>query len=117
MPHETFYEAVRRHGVARRDFLRFCATTTALLGLESTVYTQVVKALETAKRPPIYWLNFAACTCCSESLIKSSHPLGEGASLIGRVGEGEAHAVILQSSIGAHRIVDMFTGEQLPRIC
>lgn len=75
MPHETFYEAVRRHGVSRRDFLRFCATTTALLGLESTVCPQIVNALETVKRPPIFWLNFAACSCCTESLVKSSHPL------------------------------------------
>jgi len=75
MLQETFYEAVRRNGVTRRDFLRFCATTTALLGLEQTFYPQVVKALESTTRPPIYWMNFAACTCCSESLIKSSHPL------------------------------------------
>lgn len=75
MLNETFYDAVRRAGVSRRDFLRFCATTTALLGLESTALPQVVKALESKLRPPIYWLNFAACTCCSESVIKSSHPL------------------------------------------
>jgi hydrogenase small subunit len=31
--------------------------------------------METKPRPRIYWLNFAACTCCTESLIKSSHPL------------------------------------------
>jgi hydrogenase small subunit len=75
MPQETFYEAVRRNGVSRRDFLRFCATTTALLGLDQAALAQVVKALESTSRPPIYWMNFAACTCCSESLIKSSHPL------------------------------------------
>jgi hydrogenase small subunit len=72
---ETFYEAARRTGVSRRDFLRFCATTTAYLGLETTLIPTVVKALETTPRPPVYWLNFAACSCCSESLIKSSHPL------------------------------------------
>lgn len=81
MPAETFYEAVRRSGVSRRDFLRFCATTAAFLGLEGTVLPQIVNALETQKRPPIYWLNFAACSCCSESLIKSSHPLASEALL------------------------------------
>jgi hydrogenase small subunit len=81
MPAETFYEAVRRSGVSRRDFLRFCATTAAFLGLEGSALPQVVKALETQKRPPIYWLNFAACSCCSESLIKSSHPLASEALL------------------------------------
>jgi hydrogenase small subunit len=55
--------------------MRFCATTTAFLGLETALTSQVVEALETNPRPPIYWLNFAACSCCTESLIKSSHPL------------------------------------------
>lgn len=82
MPAETFYEAVRRSGLSRRGFLRFCATTAAYLGLESSALPQVVKALETQKRPPIYWLNFAACSCCSESIIKSSHPLA-GDALLG----------------------------------
>ncbi|MDX2033358.1 MAG: hydrogenase small subunit [Blastocatellia bacterium] len=81
MSSETFYEAVKRSGVSRRDFLRFCATTTAFLGLESTVFPQVVKALDTVKRPPIFWLNYAACSCCSESMIKSSHPLASDALL------------------------------------
>lgn len=87
MPAETFYAAVRRSGVSRRDFLRFCATTTAFLGLEGTALPQVVKALETQKRPPIYWLNFAACSCCSESLIKSSHLTPEVAAAIAPVVE------------------------------
>ena len=43
---------------------------------------------------------------------------GEGAepSRIGTV-SAEAEGVILKSIIGAKRIVDMFSGEQLPRIC
>jgi hydrogenase expression/formation protein HypE len=45
-----------------------------------------------------------------------SHPSGKSASIIGRVDEGHA-GVTLKSRIGASRIVDMFTGEQLPRIC
>lgn len=48
--------------------------------------------------------------------IMTSHPDGKGSSLIGRVGEGSS-GVMLKSRIGATRIVDMFTGEQLPRIC
>ena len=75
MQHETFYDAVRRGGMSKRDFLRFCMMTTAGLGLKSTVLPDVVKALETKPRPPVYWLNFSACTCCTESLIRNSHPL------------------------------------------
>jgi hydrogenase expression/formation protein HypE len=41
---------------------------------------------------------------------------GEAAAIIGGVSD-EPESVILKSVIGANRIVDMFTGEQLPRIC
>jgi hydrogenase expression/formation protein HypE len=48
--------------------------------------------------------------------LMTAHPFGKGASIIGKVGEGHA-GVTMKSRIGASRIVDMFTGEQLPRIC
>jgi hydrogenase expression/formation protein HypE len=48
--------------------------------------------------------------------LMTAHPFGKGASIIGKVGEGHS-GVTLKSRIGASRIVDMFTGEQLPRIC
>jgi hydrogenase expression/formation protein HypE len=46
-----------------------------------------------------------------------SQPLGAGASLIGTVSQDPAKLVTMRSSIGAGRIVDMLSGEQLPRIC
>ena len=46
-----------------------------------------------------------------------SHPLGRGASAIGYVGAGPPARVTMRSGIGANRIVDMLSGEQLPRIC
>ena len=45
-----------------------------------------------------------------------SHPLGREASLIGRVSGGEP-GVIMKTLVGSSRIVDMISGEQLPRIC
>jgi hydrogenase expression/formation protein HypE len=48
--------------------------------------------------------------------ILKKHPQGESSSLIGAVSD-EPEGVVLKSRIGASRIVDMFTGEQLPRIC
>jgi hydrogenase expression/formation protein HypE len=63
-------------------------------------------------------INFFPGNRVDKSLeLMQSHPLGVGASLLSHVGANETPAVILQSRIGAHRIVDMFTGEQLPRIC
>lgn len=49
--------------------------------------------------------------------IMSEHTTGTSARRIGSVTEDARPIVTLRSSIGATRIVDMFSGEQLPRIC
>jgi hydrogenase expression/formation protein HypE len=49
--------------------------------------------------------------------ILKSHPLGNSSCLIGKVTDDPSPAVVMKSKIGATRIVDMFSGEQLPRIC
>jgi hydrogenase expression/formation protein HypE len=45
------------------------------------------------------------------------HPLGEEACVIGEVVSEHPERVVLQTGIGGRRIVDMLSGEQLPRIC
>jgi len=45
------------------------------------------------------------------------HPLGRRASCIGHVVDTHAGVVTLRNRIGSMRIVDMLSGEQLPRIC
>lgn len=49
--------------------------------------------------------------------VMRSHPLGSGAGVVGRVAEEGSGLVTLKSRIGTTRIVDMLSGEQLPRIC
>ncbi len=50
--------------------------------------------------------------------ILRAHPLGQGAQRIGAVrADGRPGVVTMKSRIGATRIVDMLSGEQLPRIC
>ncbi len=71
----TFYEEAQGNGVSRRDFLKFCATMAAFLGLEASGVSQIVKALESKPRLPVIWFHFQECTCCSESFIRASHPL------------------------------------------
>lgn len=46
-----------------------------------------------------------------------NHPLGNNASIIGNVVQEHKGRVIMRTSIGSTRIVDMISGEQLPRIC
>ncbi len=45
------------------------------------------------------------------------HPLGAGAAVIGEMRDEHPGKVVLRSRIGGSRIVDMLSGEQLPRIC
>ena len=49
--------------------------------------------------------------------ILARHPASAGATRIGVVSDAPAGLVTQRSRIGATRIVDMLTGEQLPRIC
>jgi hydrogenase expression/formation protein HypE len=46
-----------------------------------------------------------------------SHPLGSEAEIIGEVGSRSGGDVILKTTIGTSRTLDMLTGDQLPRIC
>lgn len=45
------------------------------------------------------------------------HPLGRAAAIIGEVVDAHPGKVFLRSRIGGMRVVDMLSGEQLPRIC
>ena len=45
------------------------------------------------------------------------NPVSHRAAYIGQVEDGHAGAVLLRSRIGGTRVVDMLSGEQLPRIC
>lgn len=71
----TYFEEATRKGYSRRDFAKFCTMMGAFMGLEASGVAQVTKALETQKRLPVIWLHFQECTCCSESFIRSSHPM------------------------------------------
>ena len=57
----------------------------------------------------------AAANAAVEAL--RSHPLGEGAAVIGRVGDDPPGLVLLKTSFGGTRIVDLLVGDPLPRIC
>ncbi|MDD5298796.1 MAG: hydrogenase small subunit [Rhodocyclaceae bacterium] len=71
---KTLEEVERRLDMSRRDFLQFCATVAATMGLPAGAEAAVAKAIETAKRPPVIWLHFQECTGCSESLLRAEHP-------------------------------------------
>ncbi len=72
---ETYYESIINNGYSRRDFMKFATFMAAYMGLETSSIGQVVKALETTPRIPVIWEHFQECTCCSESFIRSDHPI------------------------------------------
>ena len=49
--------------------------------------------------------------------VMRGHPLGADAAIIGTVKADHPGVVMMKSRIGVSRIVDMISGEQLPRIC
>ncbi|MCB0637579.1 MAG: hydrogenase small subunit [Lewinella sp.] len=71
----TYYEELRQRGYSRRDFMKFCTTMAAYMGLQASGAAQISEALMTKPRVPVIWLHFQECTCCSESFIRSSHPI------------------------------------------
>lgn len=72
---ETIYELAEKKGVSRREFLSFCAAMAAALGLDATAVPKIAEALEKKARPPVIWLHFQECTGCSESFIRTAHPV------------------------------------------
>jgi len=45
------------------------------------------------------------------------HPLGRGAAIVGQVVGDHRGLVVAETPLGAHRVIDVPLGEQLPRIC
>ncbi len=63
-------------------------------------------------------LAFVAPTVADQVLhAMKNHPLGKESSVIGEVVQAHAGTVVLKTRIGGSRVVDMISGEQLPRIC
>ena len=49
--------------------------------------------------------------------VMREHPLGRDAAIIGEAVSDHPSTVVMKTSIGGTRVVDMLSGEQLPRIC
>lgn len=74
---ETFYEVMRKQGITRRSFMKYCSLTASALGLGPAFVPKIAHAMETKPRTPVIWVNGLECTCCSESFIRGSHPLAK----------------------------------------
>jgi hydrogenase expression/formation protein HypE len=88
------------------------------------VAEEVRGACEILGFDPLYVANegkllaFVAPTAVDRVLAAMrSHPLGNNSVLIGEVVADHPGTVIMKTRIGGSRVVDMLSGEQLPRIC
>jgi hydrogenase expression/formation protein HypE len=73
---------------------------------------------------PLYVANegkliaFLPATKANEMLsVMKSHPQGKESQIIGEVVADHPGLVVMKTKIGGSRVVDMMSGEQLPRIC
>jgi hydrogenase expression/formation protein HypE len=84
----------------------------------------VASACEILGLDPLYVANegrlvaFVAANAAEKALqIMQSHPAAITPAIIGRVAAEPAGTVILHGPFGSPRILDLLSGEQLPRIC
>ena len=88
------------------------------------IWDQVRGACEILGLDPLYVANEGKALVivakeAAEQVLAAmrGHPLGQEAAIIGEVVEDHPGKVFLRSRIGGMRVVDMISGEQLPRIC
>ena len=71
---ETFYQAMRRQGVTRRSFLKYCSLAATSLGLGAGMAPKIAWALENKPRIPVVWIHGLECTCCTEAIQWQIYP-------------------------------------------
>lgn len=55
--------------VNRRDFLKYCGVSAAVMGLSSTELLHLEQALANPNSPTVVWLQGSSCTGCTESFL------------------------------------------------
>jgi hydrogenase small subunit len=70
-----FTELLAARGVSRRDFLKYCGSVAALLGMSEMYAPQIASAIESgAKLQPALWMAHGLCTGCTESMAQIGKP-------------------------------------------
>jgi len=74
--HEKLWKEFGSNELSRRDFLKYCAATAAILGLSELEFTtRVAQAMEAAsKKPPVIWLEGQDCAGCTISFTQILNP-------------------------------------------
>ena len=88
------------------------------------VHDEVKGACEILGFDPLYVANEGKLIACVDAkdaekvfTAMKNHPVGKDAVIVGEVVSDHPGVVMMRSRIGGTRVVDMLSGEQLPRIC
>jgi len=73
-PTMSIAEELAVRGITRREFLKFCTMMAGVLALPVEQTAKIARALETARRPAVVWLEFQDCAGCTESLLRANRP-------------------------------------------
>ncbi len=71
---DSIGESLRKQGISRRAFMKFCAATASLLALPPGMAAVMAETLSRARRPSVIYLSYQECTGCGESLTRSFSP-------------------------------------------
>ena len=71
---ETLGQHLKERGVSRRQFLEWCGSMCAVLGLSNSMLPRVAQQLQTMRRPSVIWLQLQECTGCVESVLRTAEP-------------------------------------------
>jgi hydrogenase small subunit len=76
LKHETLTvgESLRRAGISRRGFIKYCTATASVMALPPWMGAAMAEQLRHAPRPSVLYLSFQECTGCFESLTRSFAP-------------------------------------------
>jgi hydrogenase small subunit len=67
-------EELEDRGISRREFMMFCASMAAVLGLPNEATPAIAAAVESEAKPVLVWLEFQDCAGNTESFLRASHP-------------------------------------------
>lgn len=73
---KRFLSKLEIAGLSRRDFLKYCVATAAILGIPELEFTsKIVHAMESSSnKPPVIWLEGQDCAGCTISFTQILHP-------------------------------------------
>ncbi|MGR9117549.1 MAG: hydrogenase small subunit, partial [Gammaproteobacteria bacterium] len=62
---------LKRQGISRRSFLKFCTLVASSMALPLSAVSQIAEVIGESPRPRVIWLSGQECTGCSESLLRA----------------------------------------------